>query len=82
MNSTQIEAILKNAISHKSIQVTTRDQVHFEAIIISDLFQNESLLARQRLINAILGPYLQSGEIHALALKTMTPEEWQHKEKS
>lgn len=81
MNPIKIEALLKEALPHQSITVTTRDQVHFEAIIVSDIFHNEPRLARQRRVNAILGPYLESGEIHALALKTLTPEEWQQKEK-
>ena len=83
MNPTQIEALLKQALpNHHHIAVNTRDQVHFEAVIVSEIFINESRIARQRRINAILGPYLQSGEIHALALKTLTPEEWQAKEAS
>ncbi|TNF34803.1 MAG: BolA/IbaG family iron-sulfur metabolism protein [Gammaproteobacteria bacterium] len=48
---------------------------HFKVVIVSDEFQNKMLVARHRMINKVLSDELQ-GSIHALALHTMTPEEW------
>lgn len=78
MKATEIEAILQQALPHTLIQINTNDQVHFEAIIVSEIFTGQSRLNRQRKIYSILNPFLQSGEIHALALRTLTPEEWGH----
>jgi len=50
------------------------DGVHFEATVISDAFAGKLPLARHRLVYATLGDRM-GGEIHALALKTMTPDE-------
>ena len=47
---------------------------HFRVTVISDEFADLPRVARQRLINDILREELQ-GPIHALAMKTLTPEE-------
>lgn len=45
-------------------------------IITSEAFQSKPLLARQRMINTLLKEELaREGGIHALQLKTRTPEE-------
>ena len=47
---------------------------HFRLRIVSDKFAGVSRVARQRMINDILREEL-AGPIHALAMKTLTPEE-------
>ena len=51
---------------------------HFKVIVVSDMFQDKMLVARHRMINKALAEELE-GPIHALALHTMTPEEWAEK---
>jgi acid stress-induced BolA-like protein IbaG/YrbA len=53
------------------------DGHHFEAIIVSRAFEGLNRVGRQQLVNAILKPHFDSGELHALSMKTLTPEEWQ-----
>jgi stress-induced morphogen len=48
--------------------------VHFEALVISPSFAGKLPLARHRMVYATLGE-LMGGAIHALALRTLTPEE-------
>lgn len=48
---------------------------HFKVTLVSDEFVGQSLIARHRLVNALLSDEL-AGPIHALALHTMTPQEW------
>jgi BolA protein len=48
---------------------------HFRATIVSDRFAGLSRVARQRLVYGALAAEMK-GEIHALALRTLTPEEW------
>ena len=50
-------------------------EYHFKVVVVSDRFEGEKLIARHRLINRTLAAELQGG-VHALALHTMTPEEW------
>ena len=49
---------------------------HLEAIIVSDTFNNKTLIDRHKLIYAALGDLLKH-EIHAFSMKTLTPEEWE-----
>lgn len=51
---------------------------HFRALVISARFEGVSRVARQRMVYAALGDLMQGpGAIHALALRTLTPDEWQ-----
>jgi stress-induced morphogen len=49
---------------------------HFKVIVVSAQFEGRSLIAQQRLVNELLADELR-GQIHALALKTMTPGQWE-----
>lgn len=80
MKTESIETLLREALPCHFIEVTTRDHVHYEAVVVSDAFVGMSRIKRQQSVYAVLGQYLQSGDIHALALKTWTVEEW-NKEK-
>ena len=48
---------------------------HFKVVLVSRAFEGESLLARHRQVNKVLADELQGG-IHALALHTLSPEDW------
>ncbi len=51
------------------------DGAHFEAVIVSQLFDGKSRVARHQLVNRALGSQM-GNEIHALSMKTLTPGEW------
>ena len=48
---------------------------HFRVKIVSDRFEGENRVARQRLVYAALSEEM-GPEIHALSLETLTPGEW------
>jgi len=50
-------------------------QSHFKVTVVSDQFTGKMLVARHRMINQLLADEFEKG-LHALALHTMTPEEW------
>ena len=50
---------------------------HFKIVVVSERFDGKPLVARHRLVNELFSDEIASGSIHALALHTMTPEEWQ-----
>lgn len=52
---------------------------HFKVTIVSPQFKNLGLLERHRAVNAVLSKLRDQG-LHALALHTFTPEEWQSKQ--
>ncbi|KAG7293194.1 hypothetical protein NEMBOFW57_003240 [Staphylotrichum longicolle] len=61
---------------HKPMQGVTSTETHFRLVITSEAFQKKMQPARHRLVYSLLKDELaQEGGIHALQLRTMTPEE-------
>jgi acid stress-induced BolA-like protein IbaG/YrbA len=52
------------------------DGQHFSALIVSAEFVGKNRVQRQQHVNKILKANFDSGELHALSFKTLTPEEW------
>ncbi|MGC2167363.1 MAG: BolA/IbaG family iron-sulfur metabolism protein [Gallionella sp.] len=52
------------------------DGRHFEAVVVSDEFAGKSRVQRHQLVYKALGDRMRE-EIHALSMKTFTPQEWQ-----
>jgi len=52
------------------------DGQHFNAIIVSNAFTGKRLIQRHQIVYAALGDRMRE-EIHALSMKTLTPEEFQ-----
>ncbi len=55
--------------------VPAGSESHFKLVIVSESFAGERLLARHRRVNSLVAELL-AGPIHALALHTYTPDEW------
>jgi acid stress-induced BolA-like protein IbaG/YrbA len=51
------------------------DGQHFQALIVSREFEGRSRVQRHQLVYAALGERMRE-EIHALSMKTLTPQEW------
>lgn len=78
MDPKNIETLLKSNLPNSDV-IVTGDGRHFEALIISPLFEGMNLLQRQREVYKILGKYIQEGALHALSIKAKTPLESQQK---
>ncbi|WIG95844.1 BolA/IbaG family iron-sulfur metabolism protein [Myxococcus sp. SDU36] len=50
---------------------------HYEARVVSPDFAGKAMVQQHQLVYAPLQQWLKSGELHALALKTYSPEQWQ-----
>ena len=77
MNTQTIKNLIEQGLAGATADVRGDDGVHFEATVVSAAFAGKLPLARHRLVYATLGT-LMGGEIHALSLKTLTPEEASH----
>ena len=75
MHSEQIKKIISAGLPCDVLEVDG-DGDHFEALIVSAEFAGKSRVQRQQLINALLRAYFDSGKLHALSMKTVTPDEW------
>jgi BolA protein len=81
---TTIEQKLAGEIASDYLQVENESHMHnvapgaeshFKVTIVSDVFDAQMLIKRHRMVNRILQQELQ--QIHALALHTLTPQEWE-----
>ena len=69
-----IQNLIETGLPGARARVVGDDGVHFEATVVSEAFRGKLPLARHRMVYATLGERM-GGEIHALALRTLTPEE-------
>ena len=74
MDTQTIKNLIEQGMPGAKATVSGADGVHFEALVIAPAFTGKLPLARHRMVYATLGD-LMGGEIHALSLKTVTPEE-------
>jgi acid stress-induced BolA-like protein IbaG/YrbA len=51
------------------------DGEHFQALIVSEDFAGRTRVQRHQLVYAALGDRMRE-EIHALSMRTLTPQEW------
>lgn len=58
--------------SHLSVE---GDGQHFQATIVCAAFTGKRLIQRHQMVYAVLGDRMRA-EIHALSMKTLTPEEF------
>jgi len=56
------------------------DGQHFQAVVVSPQFAGKSRIQRHQLVYAALGERMRE-EIHALSMQTLTPEEWNKKDR-
>jgi len=53
------------------------DGMHFQAEVVSTAFVGRNRVQQHQLVYAALGEHMRT-DIHALQLKTFTPDEWRH----
>lgn len=74
MDAETIRKLIESGLPGSRADVQGEDGVHFEATVVCEAFTGKLPLARHRMVYATLGT-LMGGEIHALALRTLTPGE-------
>jgi acid stress-induced BolA-like protein IbaG/YrbA len=77
----QIEEIIVANLDCDFIEVRGDDGTHFEATIVSSLFKDQSMIQQHQMVYQALGSMMKQ-EIHALSMKTITPEQWEEFNKS
>jgi acid stress-induced BolA-like protein IbaG/YrbA len=69
-----IEASIRSGLDVTHLEVRG-DGAHFEAVVVSPRFAGLSRVRQHQLVYAALGERMRE-EIHALSMKTFSPEEW------
>ena len=69
----EIRGYISKGLACEDLEVSG-DGHHFEALIVSAAFQGKSRVQRHQLVYQVLGDRMRE-EIHALSMRTLTPEE-------
>ncbi|RLV60260.1 BolA family transcriptional regulator [Parashewanella curva] len=75
MECKQVEELLRAQLELDELYVT-QDGTHYKVIAVADMFGELSPVKRQQAIYAPLSEHIASGALHALTIKTFTPEQW------
>jgi len=77
---TDIKTYIENGLACERVEVDG-DGHHFEAVIISAEFAGKSKIQQHQLVYKALGDRMKQ-EIHALSMKTYSPEQWAQQQAS
>jgi acid stress-induced BolA-like protein IbaG/YrbA len=69
-----VKAGIESGVACEHIEVEGDGQ-HFQALVVSAAFAGKSRVQRHQLVYAALGERMRE-EIHALSMRTLTPQEW------
>jgi len=77
MEPAELERRLLEAFPGAGVEVSdmTGTKDHFQARIVTPAFAGQSLIKQHQMVYGALGEAMK-GAIHALALRTYTPESW------
>lgn len=74
MQPEQIKTWIESGIECDFVEVKG-DGHHFEAVIVSSAFRGKPKVQQHQLVYRALGDRMRE-DIHALSMRTLTPEEW------
>ena len=69
-----IKHSIENGLACEHVEVIGDGQ-HFQALVVSAQFDGRSRVQRHQLVYATLGERMRE-EVHALSMRTLTPQEW------
>ena len=69
-----VKRYIAENLSCQHVEVTGDGQ-HFQAIVVSEVFRGKSRVQQHQLVYRALGERMRE-EIHALSMRTFTPEDW------
>lgn len=81
----EIENLIKKAIPDAQVRVEdmTGTNDHFHIVVVSSMFKGKMLIDQHRIVQESLQVAFEDGRIHAVQIKTRTPdEETRHSEKN
>ena len=75
MTSNDIKQSIIEKLECEFVEILGGDGAHFEGTIVSSLFEGLNRVKQHQLVFNALGDKMKS-DIHALSMKTYTPNEW------
>lgn len=81
LTAAQLQSYILSGLECDYIKVNGDDGTHFDAVVVSSLFEGKRMVQQHQMVYAALGDRMRA-EIHALALQTYTPTQWQQIQQS
>ena len=75
MTADELRSLIAAGLPCDHVQVEG-DGRHWSAVIVSAQFEGKRLIQRHQQVYATLGARMQTDEVHALSMQTLTPAEW------
>ena len=76
LTAENVKTYIESALPCEHVQVEGDDGRHFQALIVSAQFQGKNTVQQHQMVYKSLGDKMKQ-EIHALSMKTLTPEQWE-----
>ena len=80
MDAKEVESLIRQGIPDALVEVrdTTGGGDHFEALIVSTVFEGKGLVERHQTVYKALGDAMRV-RVHALSLRTLTPAQYENR---
>ena len=75
LTASDLRSYIMDGLSSDYVEVQGDDGQHFEAVIVSQKFTGKNMVQQHQLVYRALGERMRT-EIHALSIRTFTPEAW------
>ncbi|MDX1670666.1 MAG: BolA/IbaG family iron-sulfur metabolism protein [Limnobacter sp.] len=75
LSSEALKGYIAAGLECEHLEVLGDDGQHFEALVVSNVFEGLRPIQRHQKVYAVLGDRMRE-EIHALSMRTLTPQEW------
>lgn len=77
MNTDQIRQRVLEVFKDAHVEVAdlTGTSDHIQLLVVSQKFDGQNRIQRQRMVMDVFQPELKTGEVHALTIRAMTPSE-------
>lgn len=75
MTADEVRSTIMNGLPCDHVEVLGDDGQHFEAVIVNPQFTGKNMVQQHQLVYLTLGERMRA-EIHALSMRTFTPEGW------
>lgn len=78
MTPAQLQARIASLAPGTQVEVVdmTGTQDHYQALVVSSAFEGKMMIEQHRMVFKTVQAEVDSGEVHALTLKTYTPEQY------
>ena len=67
---------IRRALPDAQVFVDSPDGQHYQAVVVSPVFEGKPLVRQHQMVMKALSAEFDSNRVHAMQLKTMTPEQY------